>query len=104
MKVESGTHAIADAYAHFSVSVEEYVQAFKTSATQVGACFAINGRIRGIELFDVSDTCTKLMPKLISSYALDAIEEGQESAVDGSQSINDFVQSVAAAPADSFDA
>ena len=66
----------AFAYEHFSVSLEEYVQAFKTSATQVGACFAINGRIRGIELFDVSDTCGKLMPRLIRSYALDAIEEG----------------------------
>jgi hypothetical protein len=104
MDVESGTHAIADAYEHFSVSLEEYVQAFKTSATQVGACFAINGRIRGIELFDVSDTCGKLMPKLIRSYALDAIEERQESAAIGSQSIREFVQSVAAAPVDSFDA
>jgi hypothetical protein len=104
MKVASGTHAIADAYEHFTVSVEEYVEAFKTSTTQVGACFAINGRIRGIELFDASDTCSKLMPKLIRSYALDAIEEGQESAVDGSQSIEDFVQSVASAATDSFDA
>jgi hypothetical protein len=104
MEVNSSTHAIADAYEHFSGSVDEYVAAFKTSATQVGACFAINGRIRGIELFDVSNTCRKLMPKLIRSYALDAIEERQESAADRSQSIEDFVQSVAAAPADSFDA
>jgi len=104
MDVESGTHAIADAYEHFSVSVEEYVQAFKTSTNQVGACFAINGRIRGIELFDVSDTCGKLMPKLIRSYALDAIEERHESAANGTQSVEEFIQSVAVAPADSFDA
>jgi hypothetical protein len=104
MDVESATHAIADAYEQFSVSLEEYVHAFKTSATQVGACFAINGRIRGIELFDVSDTCAKLMPKLIRSYALDAIEERKERAADGAQNVQEFVQSVAAASADSFDA
>ena len=44
------------------------------------------------------------MPKLIRSYALDAIEEGQESATTGSQSILEFIKSVAAAPTDSFDA
>jgi hypothetical protein len=104
MEVDSHTDAIADAYEHFSGSVDEYVQAFQTSDTQVGACFAINGKIRGVELFDVSDTCGKLMPKLIRSYALDAIEERQESATTGSQSILEFIKSVAAAPTDSFDA
>jgi hypothetical protein len=104
MKVNSSTHAIADAYEHFSGSVDEYVAAFKTSDTQVGACFSINGKIRGVELFDVSATCSKLMPKLIRSYALDAIEERQEIASSGSQSIRDFIQAVATAPADSFKA
>ena len=104
MAVDSSTHAIADAYEHFSGSVEEYVAAFNTSDTQVGACFAINGKIRGVELFDVSATCAKLMPKLIRSYALDAIEEQQDTAMDDAQSIADFIAAVAAAPADSFKA
>lgn len=104
MDVGSSTHAIADAYAHFSGSVDEYVDAFNTGDTQVGACFTINGKIRGVELFDVSATCAKLMPKLIRSYALDAIEERQEAAATGPQSIMDFIQAVATAPADSFKA
>lgn len=107
MAVDSSTHAIADAYEHFAGSVDEYLQAFQTSETQIGACFVINGTIRGIELFDMSDTCNKLMPKLIRSYALDAIEERPErpeSTTAGSHSINDFIQAVAEAPADSFDA
>jgi hypothetical protein len=104
MDVASSTDAIADAYEHFSVSVDEYVKAFHTSETQIGACFAINGKIRGVELFDVSGTCGKLMPKLIRSYALDAIEEQQEAAITGSQGIKDFLQAVAAAPTDSFEA
>lgn len=104
MEVDSSTHAIADAYEHFAGSVDEYVKAFNTSERQVGACFSINGKIRGVELFDMSDTCGKLMPKLIRSYALDAIEERQESTIAESQSISDFIQAVASAPADSFDA
>ena len=104
MEVRSSTSAIADAYEHFSGSVDEFVGAFTTSDTQVGACFAINGKIRGVELFDVSDTCGKLMPKLVRSYALDAIEERQETTPAGTQSIKDFIQAVATAPADSFDA
>ncbi|MBK6738032.1 MAG: hypothetical protein IPG64_09000 [Haliea sp.] len=104
MEVDSSTHAIADAYEHFSGSVEEYVKAFNTSDTQVGACFSINGKIRGVELFDVSATCAKLMPKLIRSYALDAIEERQDAAANDAQSITDFIQAVATARADSFKA
>ena len=104
MDVASATHAIADAYEHFSGSVEEYVAAFNTSDTQLGACFAINGRIRGVELFDVSATCAKLMPKLIRSYALDAIEEQQEAATNDAQSVAAFIQAVAAAPVGSFKA
>jgi hypothetical protein len=104
MNVDSSTHAIADAYEHYAGSVDEYVKAFKTSETQVGACFVINGKICGMELFDASETCTKLMPKLIRSYALDAIEERRGTTPTASPGIDQFIQLVAAAPADSFDA
>lgn len=104
MAVSSDTAAIGDAYNHFAGSVDEYVKAFQTGDNQVGACFVINGKVRGIELFDVSETCGKLMPKLIRSYALDAIEEGPENIAGESHSISDFMQAVAAAPADSFEA
>lgn len=104
MAVSSNTGAIADAYDYFSTSVDEFVAAFHTSDTQVGACFAINGRIRGMELFDVSETCGKLMPKLIRSYALDAIEERQLDNPGENTSVRDYLQAVAASPVDSFQA
>ena len=104
MDVDSSTDAIADAFEHFSGSVDEYVGAFSTSETQVGACFVINGKICGLELFDVSSTCSKLMPKLIRSYAIDAIEEKQVTTPTTLPGILEFIQQVAAAPADSFNA
>ena len=104
MAVNSATSAISDAYEHFSESVDEYVGGFHCADNQVGACFAINGKIRGIELFDASATCGKLMPKLIRSYALDAIEERQSGAAATADdtSLQTFLKAVADAPADSF--
>jgi len=105
MAVHSKTQAIADAYDAFAGSVEEYVQAFGTVAAQVGACFAINGRIRGIELFDNSDTCRKLLPKLVRSYALDAIEEWREGeSPPAVPNVGEFLATVAAAETDRFKA
>ena len=104
MDVDSSTDAIADAFEHFSGSVDEYVAAFSATETQVGACFVINGKICGLELFDVSSTCSKLMPKLIRSYAIDAIEEQQVTTPTTSPGILEFIRLVAAAPADSFNA
>jgi hypothetical protein len=104
MAVESRTQAMADAYELFTGSVEEHVNGFSVSETQVGACFSINGKIRGIEVFDTSDTCRKLLPKLIRSYALDAIEERLETPAQVPQNVSAFIATVASAEADSFKA
>ena len=102
MEVDSSTDAIADAYEHFAGSVDEYVAAFRPARPRWAPALSSTARSRGIELFDVSDTCSKLMPKLIRSYALDAIEERQEESNGIEQGISDFIQKVATAPADSF--
>lgn len=104
MQVNSQTDAIADAYAHFSVPVGEYLGAFTVADNQVGACFAINGSIRGMELFDSPDTCAKLMPKLIRSYALDAIEERGAAAEKDAADPQAFLREIGAAPVDTFPA
>jgi hypothetical protein len=36
--------------------------------------FLVNGRVAGLELFDAPSTWRKLSPKLVRSYALDAID------------------------------
>ncbi len=104
MRVDSRTQAIADVFEQFSGSVDEYVGAFTVQPTQVGACFAINGTIRGVELFDASDTCGKLMPKLVRSYALDAIEERGQAPGSGESRVQAFLQGVRSAPVVSADA
>ena len=55
-------------------SLEEFVAAFLPAERQVGAVFLVNGRVVGLELFDAPSTWRKLSPKLVRSYALDAID------------------------------
>ena len=41
---------------------------------QVGAVFAIRGRIAGLDAFDQPATWRRLMPKLLRSYGLDSVD------------------------------
>ena len=43
---------------------------------QVGAIFAIRGQIAGLDVFDSPRTWASLMPKLVRSYGLDALDMG----------------------------
>ena len=72
----SRTSAMSDIYNQPSVSVrlEDYVKAFSPAEVQAGAIFAIDGKVFGAELFDSPETFKKLFPKLLRSYALDALD------------------------------
>jgi hypothetical protein len=74
MCAHSPTHAMADMYAHHETGLEEFVGAFPAQAHQRGAVFAIDGKIIGVDLFDHACTLGKLLPKIVRSYALDAID------------------------------
>lgn len=39
-----------------------------------GAVFVLHGRVAGLDLFDQPETLTKLWPKLVRGYAIDALE------------------------------
>lgn len=47
-----------------------------------GVVFAFGGRVAGMDLFDKPATLNRLLPKLVQSYALDALEESNEATVD----------------------
>jgi hypothetical protein len=72
--VASPTGSMSDIFEDRKQSIEEFVGAFNSINCQVGAIFGIDGAVGGIDLFDTPDTFAKLMPKLVRSFALDAIE------------------------------
>ena len=74
MRTSSPTSAMTDIYSSHKHSIDDYVGAFTAAPDQVGAVFAIGKRVEGLELFDCADTLADLLPKLIRSYAIDALE------------------------------
>jgi hypothetical protein len=51
--------------------------AIAEKSARLGAEFLVNGRLAGLELLDAPSTWRKLSPKLVRSYALDAIDRKQ---------------------------
>jgi hypothetical protein len=74
MGVQAPTSAMQDVYETHRTRVEDYVGAFQAEPEQTGAVFAIGEKIEGLELFDCQPTLAEMLPKLIRSYAIDAVE------------------------------
>jgi hypothetical protein len=105
MAAPSPTSAASDIYAQNAGDIEGFVRAFATVPGQVGALFAINGRIIGLDLFHYPSTMTKLLAKLVRSNALDAIDANNEPKTPITRdSVNAFLHSIAAAQAQPFPA
>lgn len=71
----SATEAMAAMYEQEHDRLEGFERGFHTVDRQVGAVFALNGRVVGVEVFDSAQAFGKLFNKLVGSYALDAIDE-----------------------------
>lgn len=74
MKAASPTGAMTAVYEKHAVPVEQYVDAFNCDPLQAGVMFVIPGSCIGVDLFDNPATLRRLFPKLVRSYALDALE------------------------------
>jgi hypothetical protein len=71
---------------------------------QVGAVFAINGEIAGLECFYQQQTFAKFFLKLVQSYALDAIDWHQDSKETQAkiESVRQFLEGIRKAPGESY--
>jgi len=70
----SPTSSLHDAYEATERDLQRIRGEFTPQPGQVGAVFAIDGRLVGAELFDAAGTLVTLLPKLVDSYAFDALE------------------------------
>lgn len=75
MEMSSDTSAMADMYVATDSTIQDYVDAFKATDTQIGAFFYLNENLVGFDLFDRPETFSRLFQKLLRSYAIDAVEE-----------------------------
>ena len=74
MEAPSPTGAMAEIYDSYDERLTEFTQAFQLIEWQVGAIFAIDGQVLGLECFGCYDTFTLFFEKLVKSYALDALD------------------------------
>jgi hypothetical protein len=75
---ESPTKAAAAMYEQSRADLDALQSRLEALPRQVGAVFAINGAITGMELFDCPATWRKSMRKIVESYGLDALDRGGE--------------------------
>lgn len=94
----SESAAMSGIYRRREADVDAYLRQLATLPKQVGAVFAINGRIVGLELFDAAATCERYINNVASGFALDAIDHYTsifpEAAVEG---VSRFLDRVSAA-------
>lgn len=103
MRVASPTAAMADIYEQHRSGVEQFAAAIRPVRGQVGAVFAIGENVTGLDLFDASETLQAMLPKLVRSYAIDALETTSEEGGSATESAaTAFIAAVSAARVESY--
>ncbi|MEY4707791.1 MAG: hypothetical protein RJB58_1514, partial [Pseudomonadota bacterium] len=74
MHAYSETGAASAIFEDNAAALDHVVNMVRARPGQTGAAFLVNGIFAGIEIFGMSATLKKLFPKIVRSYALDAIE------------------------------
>jgi hypothetical protein len=74
LAVDSDTAAMSRMFEAHQPSIDEYVTGFRIVDGQCGAVFLRDGIPVGLDLFQSDVVLRKLMPKLVRSYALDALD------------------------------
>ncbi len=73
LRSTSPTARMTDTFEQNRASLEDYVRNLPLVDNQAGAVFALAGKVSSVELFDSPATLTKMWPKLVRSWALDAL-------------------------------
>lgn len=74
-KARSRSGALREAYAAEAPRLDDVATKITPDPSWCGALFTSGGKVAGLDLFDRPETLTRLWPKLIRSYAIDAFEE-----------------------------
>jgi len=72
--IDSPTRAAAALYEGQRERLDDFQRAFTPQPGQCGNLFAIAGQVVGLDLFDSPATLASVLPKLVESHALDALD------------------------------
>jgi hypothetical protein len=71
---------LQQAYADHEYRVSDFLGKLQVPEGCHGVVFVLRGKIAGADIFDKPETLRKLWPKMLKSYALDALEAQEEQA------------------------
>ncbi|MCY3884457.1 MAG: hypothetical protein OXG24_06010 [Gammaproteobacteria bacterium] len=80
LNVHSESSAADAMYVSKSTKIDKFVNSFKHLPSQVGSVFLVDGKVSGLDLYSNESIHTQMLPRLIRSYALDAIDSSLSSA------------------------
>ena len=81
MDAESPTGAMGAFFEQHSSTLDELVACFRAEPDVCGGIFAIGGDICGLDVFDKPAAFSALLPKLVRSYGIDALEHSDRTSV-----------------------
>lgn len=74
MGSRSHSEAMSGLYEHREGEIERIARELMPLPGQVGAAFALHGRLAGVEWFDAPVTLGSYLPAIVAGYALDAMD------------------------------
>ncbi|MEN8215777.1 MAG: DUF6569 family protein [Pseudomonadota bacterium] len=77
-KVASPTGAMRDVYESKASDLAEYEKAFESQPQQHGLLVMLNGQVVGFDILSHASAYQQLHPKLVKSYAMDAVHQPTE--------------------------
>jgi len=91
----SETSAMSEIYEQKRGDLDEYLKHFKIVENQVGIVVMIDGKVLGGDSFGARETLENVFTKLVTSYALDALEMADRGEkVNSSQAVRQFCKEV----------
>ena len=84
MEVHSDTSAASALFETYHVELDEFMAGIEVLPGQVGAAFLLDDRFAGLDLLGGPDLLEQLLPKIVRSYALDALDDDRPGQNDGS--------------------
>lgn len=92
----SPTSAMAAMFEQHAADMDRFVAELSPAPDQIGAAFLINGSFAGLDLFDCPSTLHHLLPKLVRSYGLDALDRANAAEGPPSEEASGLTEALAA--------
>jgi hypothetical protein len=99
----SPSKALHQAYEDHRQRLDDVMAQVHAPAEASGVAFVLDGKVAGVDLFDQPETLTKLWPKLVRAYVLDALEISEQTTAEvAPEQVATWLQTAAEASAEPY--